>query len=156
MCPAKSAPYTVNDTFSCGRCRGCTYCQYVKSWSFCNGLGDEAFNLVSTYAEHCQPCFTICQPGQYITNLCNGRTMVNTETCANCSVCPFGYYHAKNLTGYIHPDYDGKAWSLGYTEVSTRVVMNSCLRDALGLQRQTHTRIHTHIHAHTHIRAYTH
>ena len=39
-CPSKAGaePYTLNDTYSCGRCLGCNYRQYVKSWSFCNGL----------------------------------------------------------------------------------------------------------------------
>ena len=89
---------------------------YVKSWSFCNGLGDTAYNLDTSNSNQCLPCFTFCQPGQYITNLCNGRTMTNTETCGNCSSCPLGYYHAKNLTGQMHPDYEGKSWSPGYTD----------------------------------------
>ena len=44
--------------------------------------------------------------------------MANTESCANCSSCPYGFYHARNLTGLMHPDFEGKPWSQGYSEPS--------------------------------------
>ena len=74
------------------------------------------YDLNPDNPDQCQPCFTICQPGQYITNLCTGRTTANTETCASCKSCAYGHYHAKNLSGLMHPDYEGKAWSPGYVE----------------------------------------
>ena len=112
-CPAS---YQANDTYSCGRCQGCNYRWYVKSWGSCNGFGDAPYNLDTGNMSQCLPCFTFCQAGQYITNLCNGRTQNNTETCNNCTSCPYGHYHARNLSGMMHPDYDGKPWSSGYTE----------------------------------------
>jgi hypothetical protein len=116
QCPAVQGQYSLDDTYSCGRCLGCNYRQYVKSWGFCNGYGEAAWNLVTTSEELCVSCYTVCRPGQYIANLCSGRTTVNTESCANCTSCPLGHYHAKNLTGYMHPDYEGKPWSHGYVE----------------------------------------
>ena len=41
-----------------------------------------------------------CSVGQYINNTCTGMEEYNTETCANCTSCPYGYYHA-NHSGYI-------------------------------------------------------
>jgi hypothetical protein len=115
-CPDRPGQFDLGDTFSCGRCLGCNYRQYVQSWSLCSGQLDFRFDLVTTSTELCQACLTVCKPGQYITNLCNGRTTNNTETCADCASCPHGHYHAKNLVGYMHPDYEGKPWSPGYVE----------------------------------------
>jgi hypothetical protein len=117
-CPVANWSLSSN-TFACGRCQGCNYRQYVNSWSLCKtGTGTQFFELDPTDATHCLPCRTSCGPGQYVTKLCNGRTMASTEVCANCTSCRYGYYHARNLTGYIHPDYDGKPRSYGYTETS--------------------------------------
>jgi hypothetical protein len=117
MCPSALQGYTVNDTFSCGRCLGCNYRQYVKSWSFCNGLGGEAFDLNPEYEETCAYCETSCRPGQFITNLCTGRTTNNTETCKDCTSCALGHYHVKPLYGQVYPDYEGKKWLNGYVEM---------------------------------------
>lgn len=117
MCPADKEYYSNYDTFSCGTCRGCYYRHYVKTWSFCSGLGSQLFDLDPDSSEYCAPCLTECKVGQYIANLCNGRTTHNTETCVDCKSCPFGYYHARSLNGSMHPDFAGKPWSKGYTEV---------------------------------------
>jgi hypothetical protein len=115
-CPAVTGQYSLDNTYLCDRCLGCNYRQYVKSWGFCTGTGDEQWNLNTLSEELCLQCLTACWPGQYIANLCNGRTTVNTETCANCTSCQIGHYHAKNLSGYMHPDYEGVPWSHGYIE----------------------------------------
>lgn len=124
-CPTS---YQLNDTYSCGRCQGCTYRFYVKSWgSVCNGYGDAPASLDTSNTSQCLPCVTYCQAGQYISNLCNGRSQNNTETCTNCTSCPYGHYHAKNLTGKMHPDYEWKPWSSGYVELpcTGRGILNS-------------------------------
>ena len=148
VCPPKGV-YLLNDTYTCGRCQvgavhglfciffldllmivseqGCTYRQHVVSWSFCDGTGAEAFPLDPEFDQHCAHCNTTCRPGQYLTNLCTGRTMHNTETCANCTSCAFGFYHAKRLAGRTYPRFEGEPWATGYDEPACdgRGILNS-------------------------------
>lgn len=98
------------------RCQGCTYRQYVKSWGFCDGTGGQNIPLDPGFEENCLPCNANCKPGQYVSNLCNGRVMADTETCVNCTSCPFGYYHALQLSGSVYPSFEGGAWLSGYKE----------------------------------------
>ena len=106
----------ATSTYACGRCRGCMYRQRVNSWAFCDGSGYATYDLQPDNEVHCSPCATYCQPGQYVANLCNGRTMHNTETCANCTSCPHGSYHARRLYGSVYPEFDGDEWRRGYSE----------------------------------------
>jgi hypothetical protein len=123
------AEFTDGDTFSCDMCRGCSYRHYVKTWSFCNGLGGTRFDLNPESSAYCAPCMTACKPGQYVTDLCDGRSMRNTETCADCKACPYGHYHARPLSGSLYPDFYGNKWSQGYTEVRTRARPSSFFFD---------------------------
>lgn len=120
MCPSREFGYYSDyETFSCGTCRGCYYRHYVKTWSFCSGLGSQRFDLDPESPQYCAPCLAAaqCQVGQYVANLCTGRTTHDTETCVDCKSCPYGHYHAHMLNGSIHPDFYGKPWSKGYAEV---------------------------------------
>ena len=110
-CRSTGGNYTVDDTYACGRCLGCNYRQYVVDWGFCDGKGAEDIPLDPTTEQHCMPCTTNCRPGQYVANLCTGRTTRSTETCANCTSCPLGFYHAKKLPGKTYPPYEGEPWT---------------------------------------------
>jgi hypothetical protein len=118
QCPAgvSALAQSLNDTYSCGRCKGCMYRHYVQSWSFCDGKGSQPFNLGIDNPEHCTRCQITCKPGQYVSSLCNGRSDANTETCTNCTSCRYGHYHAKPLQGLFYPDFDGEQWRPGYVE----------------------------------------
>lgn len=104
-------PYGINDTYVCGRCRGCSYRQCVISWGFCSGVGEAEVSLNTELESNCKYCNTSCSPGHYITNLCNGRTVKNTETCAQCTGCAYGSYHAKPIQGLLNPEFDGGLWT---------------------------------------------
>lgn len=113
--PLKSS-YMINDTYTCARCKGCRYRQYVNSWSSCDGKGGSLFELNPDNSDLCVACEISCKPGQYIANLCNGRVTQNTEVCVDCASCPYGHYHAKPLRGSMHPAFDGDPWLSGYVE----------------------------------------
>lgn len=115
-CSTIKRNYTLNDTYACARCRGCLYRQYVVSWASCDGTGGSMFELNPENGDLCKACETSCKPGQYIANLCNGRTTRDTEVCADCASCPFGHYHAKPLRGSLYPAFEGEPWLFGYTE----------------------------------------
>jgi len=105
-----------SDTYACARCQGCTYRQYVASWGSCDGTGGSLIELNPNNMNLCMPCETSCKPGQYVANLCTGRSTINTEVCRDCASCPYGHYHAKPLRGSIHPMFDGGVWVPGYIE----------------------------------------
>ncbi len=115
-CSSFKTSFTLNDTYTCARCKGCTYRQYVVGWGSCNGEGTSDMSLNPDNPDMCMNCENSCKPGQYVANLCNGRTMNNTEVCKDCASCPYGSYHAKPLRGYTHPQYDGGVWIPGYDE----------------------------------------
>jgi hypothetical protein len=117
-CPSSSSSSSLNNTYACGRCTGCLYRHYVQSWSFCDGKGSSPFQLETGNPEFCARCQTTCRGGQYIVNLCNGRTTANTERCANCTSCAMGHYHARPLLGLFHPAFDGEPWTENYVEDS--------------------------------------
>lgn len=110
--------YSLDDTYACGRCPGCNYRQYVVDWGPCDGTGDSNFPLNPEFSEHCAYCNPGCKVGQYATNLCTGRTKMDTETCANCTSCAYGFYHAKELSGLVYPAFEGGVWVSGYKEPS--------------------------------------
>jgi hypothetical protein len=128
-CPVKAAAanYSLNETYACGRCPGCNYRQYVVDWGPCDGTADYNFPLNPDFDAHCAYCNTTCKVGQYVTNLCTGRTKANTETCVNCTSCAFGYYHARELSGMVYPAFEGDPWATGYREPACdgRGILNS-------------------------------
>jgi hypothetical protein len=125
-CPLKTN-FTIDDTFSCGRCPGCSYRQRVVDWGFCDCKGSEYFQLNPEFDQHCAYCNTTCKPGQYVTNLCTGRTKANTKVCVNCTSCAWGFYHAGKLPGKTYPQYEGMPWTVAEPEPSCdgRGIQNS-------------------------------
>lgn len=84
-----------NDSLTCLPCGQCPVDHYLVSTNGCDGATTEKTSPT------CSPCGKPggCGEGQYRHGRCNGTGTTNTETCADCPLCPVGQFWHKGCDG---------------------------------------------------------